>query len=153
MRMWSSELFEVLDDKRINGQWKEVCMIAGSLAKKGTPNHLLVNQVVDYTCQDFSEYCIELMVEREKRGFKTTQRAYDNLFDNIEIAKDNNYFSSELIQEVRNEYEDWFDEEYLAIQYFNLREKWRRGGVSDEDWQKFDEYARDRVIKYVSEEM
>ena len=38
-----------------------------------------------------------------------------------------------------SEYDDWMNDTYWIICYYNLKEKWMCGGIKDEDWQKIEE--------------
>ena len=48
MRLWHTELIKVLPREQLVAQWRELCAIAGAVQKNGTPNHILVNFVLDY---------------------------------------------------------------------------------------------------------
>ena len=46
MRLWHKDLIPALPRKQLLAQWRECCAIASNIAKKGTPNHILVNKVL-----------------------------------------------------------------------------------------------------------
>ena len=48
MRLWHKDLIAFLPRKQLLGQWRECCAIARNIAVNGTPNHVLVNKVLDY---------------------------------------------------------------------------------------------------------
>lgn len=48
MRLWHKNLIEVLPDKQLIAQWRELAAIAKKVILRGTPNHGLVNKVLDY---------------------------------------------------------------------------------------------------------
>ena len=56
MRLWHKDLIKVLPRQQLVSQWRECCAIAGRLAKYGTPNHLLVNKILDYHPDHFVFY-------------------------------------------------------------------------------------------------
>lgn len=57
MRLWHIDLIPYLPRLQLISQWRECCCIAKNIADKGTPNHLLVNKVLDYDSSDFEFYC------------------------------------------------------------------------------------------------
>ena len=70
MRLWHKDLIPVLPDKQLLGQWRECCAIAKNIATKGTPNHLLVNKIMDYPIGHFYIYGVLVYTEMKARGFK-----------------------------------------------------------------------------------
>jgi len=70
MRLWHKDLISVLPDKQLLGQWRECCAIASNIANKGTPNHLLVNKIMDYPIEHFRYYGFTVYIEMCNRGFK-----------------------------------------------------------------------------------
>ena len=56
MRCWHKDLIPVLPKQQLMGQWRECCLIARSIEKHGTPNHLLVNRIMDYPMDHFWTY-------------------------------------------------------------------------------------------------
>ena len=69
MRLWHKSLIPYLPDLQLKGQWRECAMIADALAKNGTPNHLLVNNVTKYDPQEFGVYCQKVYDEMQRRKF------------------------------------------------------------------------------------
>ena len=70
MRLWHKDLVAVLPRFQILGQWRECCLIAKNIAEKGTPNHILVNKIMDYPIEHFYRYASEVSDEMESRGYK-----------------------------------------------------------------------------------
>lgn len=58
MRLWHIDLLEVLPRQQLLSQWRECCCIARNISVNGTPNHLLVNKILDYDLSDFYSYSI-----------------------------------------------------------------------------------------------
>lgn len=56
MRIWHTFLIDVLPREQLIAAWRELSAIAGSIQKNGTPNHLLVNFVLDYDYDHFISY-------------------------------------------------------------------------------------------------
>ena len=48
MRLWHTKLIKALPNMHLQSQWRELSAIAGAIQKNGTPNHVLVNFVLDY---------------------------------------------------------------------------------------------------------
>ena len=70
MRLWSFQLLPFLDDFHIVAQWRELLAIKGAIDKNGTPNHRLVNKVLDYDIKDFIEYTSLVCYELNRRHIK-----------------------------------------------------------------------------------
>ena len=124
MRLWHIDLIDVLPRQQLLGQWRELCCIASNIKKNNTPNHILVNKIMDYTWSDFKSYCVNVINEMRKRGYKVSE---EKLWK-YDVTKD-----SEIVNNVYNE---WHNERYLKQCLYNLQEKYDCGGVSDEEWNK-----------------
>jgi uncharacterized protein (TIGR02328 family) len=68
MRLWHQELIPYLPDKQLGGQWVEIRMILGTIAKHGKVNHSTVNYVNDHDIYDLYAYALLVAHERHKRG-------------------------------------------------------------------------------------
>jgi uncharacterized protein (TIGR02328 family) len=68
MRLWHQALIPHLPDKQLGGQWCEIRMILGSLAKHGKVNHSTVNYVNEHSIYDLYAYALLVAYERHKRG-------------------------------------------------------------------------------------
>ena len=53
MRLWHTSLIPVLPREQLVAQWRELSAIAGKIQLNGTPNHVLVNFIMDY---DFNHF-------------------------------------------------------------------------------------------------
>lgn len=126
MRLWHKDLLKVLPREQLVAQWRECSAIAGAIIKNGTPNHMLVNKVLDYSFNHFITYSLMVRAEMTKRGYRTMQSVEDkivSLYPNyIEIPFD------EL-------YADWHNARYFMQCYHNLEEKYDCGGIKQEDWE------------------
>jgi len=123
MRLWHKDLIKVLPREQLVAQWRELSAIAGAIKKNGTPNHLLVNFVLDYDYDHFISYAYYLRQEMTKRGYKTM----DSVWKKITSLKEN--YSILPFREV---YPAKMDHDYLNICYYNLLEKNICGGIDDE---------------------
>ena len=132
MRLWHTSLIPALPREQLVAQWRELSAIAGSIKEKGTPNHLLVNFVMDYPMNHFISYAYYVREEMSKRGYRTM----DSVWKKIISLVDNNDYNILPINEV---YYKKMDEKYLDICFYNLYEKHLCGGISDDDFIKINE--------------
>lgn len=132
MRLWHTDLIPVLPRQQICGQWNEL----GSIFKK-QDNHLLINFVYNYPKNDLLNYSVRIINERQKRGYKHN------------LTNFSNYFSGENIEYIEQPFVAKMTDRYLAQCYFNLMEKHDCGGMTDEEWEKIDSVARQRVKEWV----
>lgn len=123
MRLWHKDLITFLPRQQLIAQWRECCCIAKNIFEKGTPNHLLVNKILNYDLKHFYTYGLYVCVEMIHRGYKCDSRKFDRYFSSGEIIKD----FSELFNE-------WHNERYLDQCYYNLQEKFDCGGIPEEEW-------------------
>lgn len=125
MRLWHKDLISVLPDQQLIGQWRECCAIARNIAVKGTPNHLLVNKVMDYPIEHFEAYTILVYVQLTKRGYKCKWNNFKKWIDSgtFGISHD------EL-------FADWHDDRYLKQCFYNLQEKCDCDGMNYFEYEK-----------------
>lgn len=108
MRLWHKNLIKVLPREQLTAQWRELSAIAGAIQKNGTPNHLLVNFVLNYDYDNFISYALEVREEMTKRGYRTMQSVIDKI---INLKPDYNRLPFDNI------YEDKMTLDYLQICY------------------------------------
>ena len=125
MRMWHKDLIPVLPREQLVAQWREISAIAGNINTKGTPNHILVNPVMEYPMSHFITYAAAVRAEMTRRGYRTMDKVWDKICG---VCKDYNIFPIEEI------YKGWMDKDYMKICYYNLFEKFLRGGITEKDW-------------------
>ena len=125
MRLWHTDLISVLPREQLVAQWRELSAIAGAIQKKGTPNHILVNFVLDYDYDNFISYAAEVRKEMTKRGYRTM----NSVWEKITSLKAN------WVKLPHNEiYKEKMNNVYLEICYYNLYEKYLCGGIEKKDW-------------------
>lgn len=125
MRMWHKDLITVLPREQLVAQWRELSSIAGNINTKGTPNHILINPVMEYPLSYFITYAAAVRAEMSRRGYRTMDKVWDKICSvcpNYEILP---------IDEI---YKGWMDKDYMEICYYNLFEKFLRGGITEKDW-------------------
>ena len=127
MRLWHKDFISALPREQLIAQWRELSAIAGAIKKKGTPNHILVNFVLDYDYDNFISYAAAVRSEITSRGYRTM----DSVWNKITSLKPN--WHQLPFDEI---YKNKMNHMYLTICYYNLLEKFLCGGISSEDWEK-----------------
>lgn len=135
MRLWHWKLIPVLPRQQLLGQWRECCLIAKNIREKGSPNHILVNPVMEYPIEQFIYYSILVGGEMEDRGYT------------VKLGKFTQYFSEKSFMDAGDcafapLFPQWHTEKYLTQCLANLEEKHDRGGITDEEW--------NRILGYLS---
>lgn len=125
MRLWHKDLISVLPREQLIAQWRELSAIAGAIQKKGTPNHILVNFVLNYDYDHFISYAAEVRSEMTRRGYRTM----DSVWEKIVSLKSN--WEQIPINEI---YKEKMDNDYLEICFYNLYEKCICGGIKELDY-------------------
>jgi len=136
MRLWDISMLSYLPREQLVAQWRECSAIAGAIQKKGTPNHILVNFVLDYDYDHFISYCFYLREEMTARGYRTMDSVWRKI-----IALKPNY----AILHQSEVYPFKFIMSYKKICYYNLFEKFICGGINEKDWQKIEEWRREEL--------
>ena len=129
MRLWHKDMIKNLPREQLVAQWRECSAIAGNIKLKGTPNHILVNKIMDYSFNHFISYSYYVREEMTRRGYRTMNSVWDkitSIADSYNILPQNELFP------------DWHNDTYWVICYYNLKEKWLCGGIKKEDWDKID---------------
>lgn len=129
MRLWHKDLIPYLPDKQLLGQWRECCAIAKNIVSKGTPNHILVNKIMEYPIQRFHFYGFLVSVEMQNRGMKCDFAKFNDYFPFNEYNKYKPVLHEALFR-------GWHNRRYLLQCLCNLQEKHDCGGISDEEWRK-----------------
>lgn len=126
MRLWHKDLISVLPRQQLISQYRECCLIAKNIAEKGTPNHILVNRIMDYPLSHFYAYTLKVHHEMIERGYKCDWSRFEkhiSLFDTMPV---------------KGEWSDvfnlWHDKRYLLQCFYNLQEKYDCGGITENEW-------------------
>ena len=129
MRLWNFMMIPYLPDNQLRGQWRECALIADGIQKNGTPNHLLVNKVMEYPYDEFATYCKMVSQEMFNRGFNKTIKSEERIY-----FKPWRYVYDKPI------FDGWHNKEYLRVCMANLYEKHVFGvgksRITDEEWQR-----------------
>ena len=113
MRLWAWQILTYLPRKQLCSQWRECCCIARNIVVKGTPNHILVNKIMNYPITHFIKYSHMVIDEMHHRGYLCS---YDRLSRWISKEYDDLPDEDEL-------FHDWHNYRYAVQCYFNLQEK------------------------------
>lgn len=133
MRIWHKSLIPVLPREQLVAQWRELSAIAGNLNTKGTPNHILVNKVLDYPRDHFISYAFWVRQEMTRRGYRTM----DSVWNKIYCTREVDYGEIEILP-IEELFPGWHNARYLAQCKSNLEEKYDCGGISKEDYYKIE---------------
>ena len=131
MRLWHKDLISVLPREQLVAQWRELSAIAGNILTKNTPNHILVNKVMDYSFDHFISYAYYIRQEMTKRKYRTMNSVWKKICSICE----NNY----NLLPIEKIYPKWHSNRYLGQCYFNLEEKYDCGGIIEKDFEKIRE--------------
>lgn len=126
MRLWHKDFISVLPREQLIAQWRELSAIARAIQKNGTPNHILVNFVLDYDYDHFISYAAEVREEMTRRGYRTMNSVWDKITS----------LKPDWKQLPHNEiYKEKMDDDYLEICLYNLWEKYLCNGIKEVDIQ------------------
>ena len=131
MRLWHKDLISALPREQLVAQWRELSAIAGNLSTKGTPNHILVNKVLDYPREHFISYAFWVRQEMARRGYRTMESVWNKIY----CTRETDYGEMEILP-IEDLFPGWHNDRYLEQCYFNLEEKYDCGGVAQEWFEK-----------------
>ena len=121
MRLWHYKLIPVLPKKQLVSQWRE-CIAIKRQWENGTLKHRLVNYVMNYDKGTFMAYVLDVIDEMSRREIKYKDKYYN------EILEFCGYYNNLIYPE--------HNDRYLRQCYYNLQEKYDRGIISEEEWNK-----------------
>lgn len=136
MRLWDISMLPYLPREQLISQWRECSAIAGAIQKNGTPNHLLVNFVLNYDYDHFISYCFYLREEMTARGYRTMNSVWEKI---ISLKPDYAILHQSEI------YPYQFNQTYKEICFYNLLEKYMCGGITLNDWGKIEDWAAQHI--------
>ena len=128
MRLWDYRLLKVLPDRFIVSQWRE-CIAIKRQWEKGTLKHRLVSYVMDYPKYWFIHYVYKLINELKKRNIRFQKKYLNEL-----ICFCDGYPLTSIIFNYPEH-----NDRYLKQCYYNLQEKYDRGIITKEEWQKIED--------------
>lgn len=149
MRLWHKDLINYLPRQQLISQWRECCLIAHEWADLRTPNHILVNEVLNYPISHFVAYCNIVYKEMIFRNYRLTDSSTNRLNRNILLIDRGEHHKNEMKVEdaiiSTDIFPNWHNDRYLLQCYFNLEEKYDRGGITDAEWSRIDDYVSNRL--------
>ena len=124
MRLWHKDLIRDLPRQQLLGQWRECCLIAKNIKEKGTPNHLLVNKIMDYPAEHFVTYCYLIFEEMNRRDY------------NVYSSKLEQYLSLPFYKLIDFDdlFDGWHNDRYGHQCLLNLQEKYDCGGIPEDEY-------------------
>lgn len=146
MRLWHKDLIPYLPQQQLISQWRECCAIAALLARDHTPNHILVNPIIEYDPSHFISYCSLVYKEAYERGYKITDKSSHKLHDDIwswqQYLKDLLPWNLEdrILVNYGEIFHNWHNDRYLTQCWYNLQEKHDRGGIPDDEWNLLEDW-------------
>lgn len=125
MRLWSYQLLPYLPRQQLLSQWRECVSIITKIKQDGTPNHILVNRVLDYPLDHFYAYCHMVQSEMRRRGYKVSSKSQSKIWTEVwKYIPNNELFAN------------WHNDVYLRESLYNLEEKAICNGISANEWQR-----------------
>ena len=143
MRLWHKDIIEYLPREQLVAQWRELSAIAGNLNTKGTPNHILVNKVLNYPIDHFISQALYVRQEMTRRGYRTMESVWKKILST-------NDGTFELVAP-ECLFPRWHNFQYLRQCYYNLEEKYDCGGVSSEYFHQLREFYENEKKYYEGE--
>lgn len=119
MRLWHNSLINILPQKQLLGQWRELNSIF-----KSENRHILINFVY---ASKYDLYCYSVRVAKEmsSRGYAVNTHNMDMYFD-VSYEYDKEYVP----------FKEKMNDIYLKICLANLYEKYTCKGISEDEWSK-----------------
>lgn len=124
IRLWHYKLLPVLPDKMLVAEWRE-CLAIKRQWEKGTLKHRLVSYVKNWNKGYFGVYVALVVSELAKRNIKFQDKYLDEFKE---------FCQNDLI-DVGVRYKEHNDR-YLKQCLYNLQEKYDRGIITEEEWER-----------------
>ena len=141
MRLWHKALISELPTGMLLTLWRECRSIAKNISMLGTPNDILVDPIMEYPISHFYNYSLMVVDELRKRGLSTSTIIWGKFIHCLEDI-DKNY---EMPVSYGTLFWNWHTDKYLGQCGAILEEKYDRGGLTDEEWERIN----DLLILYV----
>lgn len=133
-RLWHYKLIPALPNKMLIAQWRE-CIAIKRQWEKGTLKHRLVSYVMDYDKEIFLGYVQLVMDEMEKRKIRYNLELYGELAEFCLTIYNTCLFIP--YPEHNNK--------YLKQCYYNLQEKYDRGILTQEEFNRVFDRCKDTI--------
>ena len=130
MRLFHYALIPYLPDLQFRGQLRELVAILHDLKSKGKTNHLLINQVMDFSPRNLTSYFLLYRIEYRRRYRKDVD---------LSIVQECLAWGGDLPM-LYEPFAGWHCYEYLRVCMANLYEKHLFGigksRITDEEWKR-----------------
>lgn len=131
IRLWHYKLLSGLPKNQLVAQLRECVAIAKNIKENGTPNHILVNKIMDYDLEEFRKYCNMVIYEMVcERSYKVSEKTIDKLEEYIDFNVDSSCINDTI-------FKNWHNVRYANQCYSNLEEKYDCKGLTEDEWSKF----------------
>ena len=138
MRMWHYKLLPYLPDMQLKGQLRELIAIMHMWRDRGTPNHLLVNNILYFPKEHFFKYFMYYNDAYFERFKKQVNKKYLKEF--MEFCEVTDTMMELYRFQNKEIYPGWHGREYLRVCMTNLYEKHKFGigknKICCSDWQR-----------------
>lgn len=131
MRLWHKDLVPFLPRDQLLGQWREICLIARNVAKTGTPNHILVNRMMDYPINHFYNYSLIVVEEFDFRGYRINEQIWNEFIHHLSLIDPKNFDKPCTDEDI---FYNWHNDKYLIQCITNLEEKYDCGAVPEKEF-------------------
>ncbi len=121
MRLWHTDLIDVLPRQQLLGQWRELNSIF-----KNQNRHILINFVYDYPKEHLLKYCFKVTREMRDRGYSFNVYNAEKYFE----------FDKHAYSFIETAFPEKMTDRYLKQCLYNLQEKYDCGGITTEEWQR-----------------
>ena len=148
MRLWQQELIPYLPNKQILGQHRECCALRG---RGWGRRQSTVDYAFKYDMNCLAAYHRLVMYEMERRGYKPNPLWYNQNYrgqvlgyDFISPGLNTPYMPADPKENIFREH----DEVYLKECYENLKGKYEKGRIKEEEWRVIRSFYLTRYILY-----
>jgi uncharacterized protein (TIGR02328 family) len=66
IRLWHTKLISVLPHEQLVGEWREISALTSNIQKKGSPNHILCNFIMNYDFDHLISYAYYIRKRNDK---------------------------------------------------------------------------------------
>ena len=88
---------------------------------------------MEYPREHFISYAFWVRQEMTRRGYRTMESVWNKIYCTREI----DYDEIEILP-LEDLFPGWHNDTYWVICYYNLKEKWLCGSISNDDWNRID---------------
>ena len=141
MRLWHRDLIPFLPRKQLLAQWRECSCICRNIAEKGTPNHLLVNKILNYPFEHFLEYSRLVIYCLQENHYKISELSRRRFIENFNKFSNYKDYTKDTFGNWI--FKDWHNERYLKQCLYNLQEKYDCGGIPEKEWKIIENEFKD----------